>query len=188
MANKPQYGRRLMAWLGLAAALAALIGSAAWFGIYNVAADVPHWQVTEKLIQVARERSIIVRSRDIAVPKDLDRPDRIRAGAGLYDEMCVSCHLAPAVGDSEMQRGLYPKPPAFPETGVSAPSGAFWAIKHGVKMTAMPAWGQSHTDDQIWDMVAFLMRLKGMSEADYKALVASAAPDDDDGHHHVHGH
>ena len=187
MADKPQNGRRFLVLLAVTVALAVLIGAAAWFGIYNVAADAPHWQVTEKFIQAARERSISVRSRDIVVPKDLDQPGRISAGAGLYDEMCVSCHLAPAIDDSEMQRGLYPRPPAFPKAGVSAPASAFWAIKHGVKMTAMPAWGQSHTDDQIWDMVAFLLRLKGMSPSDYKALVASAAPDDDE-HHHMHDH
>ena len=185
MPDKPKNGKWLLALLAIAVPV--LIGTATWSGVYNVAADSPHWQVTGHLIQTVRERSITVRSRDIVVPKDLDKPDRISAGAGLYDEMCVSCHLVPATDDTEMRRGLYPRPPAFPSEGVSDPAKAFWAIKHGVKMTAMPAWGPSHTDDQIWDMVAFLLRLKGMTATDYKTLVASAPPESDE-HQHMHGH
>jgi len=183
MPDKPKNGKRFLAML--AVAVPVLIGAATWFGVYNVAADSPHWQVTEQFIQAARERSMAVRSRDIVVPKDLDRPDRIGAGAGLYDEMCTGCHLVPATADTEMRRGLYPRPPAFPVDGVTEPARAFWAIKHGVKMTAMPAWGPSHTDEQIWDMVAFLLRIKGMPPEHYKTLVASA-PHDDDAHQHGH--
>jgi mono/diheme cytochrome c family protein len=128
-----------------------------------------------------------VRAEAIVPPQDLARPDRITRGAGLYDAMCGGCHLTPAQDDSELRRGLYPKPPNFPLEGEDDPAMAFWAIKHGVKMTAMPAWGSSHSDAQIWDMVAFLLRSKGMSAADYEALVASAPPDDDE-HEREHAH
>jgi mono/diheme cytochrome c family protein len=92
--------------------------------------------------------------------------------------------------DSEMRRGLYPKPPRFAIDGVDDPAEAFWAIKHGVKMTAMPAWGPSHTDAQIWDMVAFLQRLKGMSAPEYEKRLAAAPAEDDHehGHNSVHHH
>ena len=176
---------RYLAWLAVAAAI--LIALGIWLGAYDVAADSPHWEMTEQVIQSVRERSIAVRSRGIVPPKDLDRPDRVRAGAGLYDEMCTACHLVPSNNDSEMRRGLYPSPPAFPTIGVSDPARTFWVIKHGVKMTSMPAWGLSHTDDQIWDMVAFLLRIKGMTAADYRNLVASAPHEDDDHHGHAHG-
>lgn len=51
---------------------------------------------------------------------------------------------------------------------------AFWTIKHGVKMTAMPAWGRTHSDPLIWDLVAFLRRLPALSPAEYEALTKSA--------------
>ena len=50
-------------------------------------------------------------------------------------------------------------------------------IKHGVKMTAMPAWGRTHNDQLIWDMVAFVGKLPSMSPAQYKSTVASAPAD-----------
>jgi hypothetical protein len=71
----------------LTIAMLALAGLSIWLGFYNVAADVPHWPLSERLLDTFRDRSMIVHSRDVIVPKDLDRPERIRAGAGLYDEM-----------------------------------------------------------------------------------------------------
>ena len=65
-------------------------------------------------------------------------------------------------------------------------------IKHGIKMSAMPAWGSSHDDATIWSMVAFLQKLPAMSAAEYTDIVARAPPDEDmemDGADHDHpGH
>jgi len=55
----------------------------------------------------------------------------------------------------------------------------FWVTKHGIKMTGMPAWGRTHDDDTIWNVVAFVMKLKGMSGPQYEDIVAKAPPDDD---------
>jgi mono/diheme cytochrome c family protein len=80
--------------------------------------------------------------------------------------------------DSEIRPGLYPQPPVLWQTRVD-PQDAFWVIKHGIKMSAMPAWGGSHDDDTIWSMVAFLQKLPGMTPEQYKAIVAKAPPDED---------
>jgi hypothetical protein len=45
----------------------------------------------------------------------------------------------------------------------------FWTIKHGIKMSAIPAWGKSHDDEAIWNMVAFVRKAPGMSAPDYRA-------------------
>ena len=44
----------------------------------------------------------------------------------------------------------------------------------------MPAWGRTHDDQLIWDMVAFVRTLPGMSAEQYKAAVASAPADHDE--------
>ena len=170
---------------GLVLVALILPGTAVWLGWYDVAADVPHWPVTVKLLEAVRERSKSAHAASIVVPNDLDSPARIGIGAAHYNEMCTGCHLKPGMASSELREGLYPKPPIFFRVGEDDPAVAFWTIKHGVKMTAMPAWGSSHSDDKIWDMVAFLLKLKGMSVSEYKQLVASAPPDkDEDGHDH----
>ena len=173
----------LLSWVGIV--LIGIVGLVAYvgLGVYNIGADVPHWPATAGLIEGIRELSIETQSSKVTVSAGLDQPQRIADGAGLYDEMCTGCHLAPGKQDSELRRGLYPKPPDLPRDGIDDPKSAFWVIKHGIKLTAMPAWGESHTDDQIWSMVAFLGQIKGMSPERYQALVGAATPEEDDHHH-----
>lgn len=146
-------------------------------GIYNIGADEHHTKPVFAVMQTLRERSIQVRSEDLTVP-DLNDPQLILKGAGQYAAMCTQCHLKPGMKDSELRPGLYPQPPNLSQTRVD-PKDAFWIIKHGIKMSAMPAWGGSHDDPTIWSMVAFLQKLPGMTPAQYKDMVAKAPPDED---------
>ena len=157
----------------------ALIG--VYSGVFNVAADDPHWGVTSRLIETARDRSIASRTKDIAVPANLSDEKLVASGAGEYAEMCTGCHLAPGMQDTEMRTGLYPKPPNLAEPGARlAPAQQFWIIKHGLKMTGMPAWGLTHDDEIIWSIVAFLQKLPELSPAKYKELIDAG----EGGHHH----
>jgi mono/diheme cytochrome c family protein len=74
--------------------------------------------------------------------------------------------------DSEIRPGLYPKPPVLAKRLESDPSRDFWIIKHGIKMSGMPAWGYTHDDDTIWAIVAFLQKLPKLSSAEYQTLTA----------------
>jgi mono/diheme cytochrome c family protein len=108
----------------------------------------------------------------------------IADGASDYDAMCTGCHLAPGMAENEMRPGLNPKPPQLATLPRGDAAEQFWIIKHGIDMTGMPAWGKTHSDAEIWNMVAFLQKLPTLSPAQYRALVASSA-----GHHdHDHDH
>jgi mono/diheme cytochrome c family protein len=151
-----------------------------WFGIYNIAADAPHTRPVYAMIESLRDRSIAVHARDIQPPADLNSPQRISAGAGLYTEMCTGCHLGPGIEPSEMSQGLYPQAPDLATHHDLTAAEQFWVIKHGIKLTAMPAWGKTHPDPLVWDMVAFVRQLPGMSAEEYKTLAASAPEDHDE--------
>lgn len=154
-------------------------------GSYDIAADRPHWALTERVVETLRERSIERHAGGITVP-DLDDPQRIRRGAEHYAEMCTSCHLAPGMTQTELREGLYPQPPNLSKHGVHDPAEAFWVIKHGVKLTAMPAWGRSHDDAAIWDMVAFVKQLPTMDQAAFEAMAGREADDGHGDHEHHH--
>ena len=156
---------------------ALVIGS----GLYNVAADERHWSFVHGILNVTRERSIAVRAGDIQVPA-LEDAAMARRGAGNYDSMCVGCHLAPGIDESELSVGLYPAPPNLTEHAHADSAETFWIIKHGVKSTGMAAWGQRMDDKYIWDLVAFLRKLPSLSAEQYKAEVASSG-----GHSHGGG-
>lgn len=157
------------------------LGVFIYSGIYHIGADEPHAKLTYQLITSLRDRSIAVRADDLDVPINLADKSRIRRGAGNYNAMCVGCHLKPGMADSEIRKGLYPQPPNLTSHAVHDPAEAFWVIKHGIKMTGMPAWSKGGMDDAtIWDMVALLQELPALSAAEYSALVASSG-----GHAHT---
>lgn len=166
------------------------LGAFVYSGVYDIGADVHHTRSVRALIGTLVDRSVERRARDLVVP-DLRDPQLVLEGAGHYAEMCTGCHLAPGMAENEMRPGLYPKPPQLARFKPE-PRTAFWVIKHGIKMSAMPAWGASHDDKAIWAMVAFLQQMPSMTPAQYKSMVAQAPADHDmdagdDAHQHAPG-
>jgi ketosteroid isomerase-like protein/mono/diheme cytochrome c family protein len=165
------------------AVLAAVALGVCYGGIFNMAADDHHWGVTAGMIETMRERNVARQAGDVVVPNNLSDDKLIANGASEYAEMCTGCHLAPGMKDTEMRKGLYPMPPNLAEQGARRPAAEqFWIVKHGLKMTGMPAWGLTHDDERIWSMVAFLQKLPSLSPNQYRALTASG-----EGHHHHEG-
>lgn len=155
-------------------ALAVLASLVVFSGAYNVAADEPHWALTVRLLEAARTQSIEARARGLKAP-DLQDEKRIRRGAAEYAEMCESCHLAPGAKETALRQGLNPRPPDFTRRRDDMDARAdFWVIKHGIKMTGMPAWGVSHGDEALWDLAAFVRRLPSLDPASYAAMVRKA--------------
>jgi mono/diheme cytochrome c family protein len=166
-------GRRWRLVAGALLALLAVVAVAIYAGLYNIAADVPHTPPVYWLLETVRDRSVAARARDI-VPNDLDDANRISKGAGQYAEMCSGCHLAPGMKRTEISRGLYPRAPELRRKTNLTPAEQFWVVKHGVKMTGMPAWGVTHDDDLLWDVIAFVRKLPELTPEQYETLVKNA--------------
>jgi len=43
-----------------------------------------------------------------------------------------------------------------------------------VKMTGMPAWGVTHDDELLWDVVAFVRKLPELTPEQYETMVKNA--------------
>lgn len=187
----PSFGRRHWVIASIiSAGLAAIAVLAAVFiytGAYNIAADAPHTSAVFWLLQTARNRSIAAHADEVGSLPDLTDAERVAAGAGLYSEMCSQCHLAPGMERTEISQGLYPRAPELAKGSTLTPAEKFWVIKHGIKMTGMAAWGPTHNDTLIWDMVAFLEKFPSLDAARYEALVRSAPEDHDQMMHDMPG-
>ena len=164
--------------LVIAATLAALAIGGGWFiesGYYNIGADDHHTKWVLALIERVRERSIAVRARSLEVPATLEDPRGIAQGAQRYAALCAGCHLAPGATRSDVRAGLYPHPPNLAEEAVQPAGRAFWIVKHGIKMSAMPAWSKTLDDASIWEVVAFLRKMPSMTPESYRELARGAA-------------
>jgi len=138
-------------------------------GFYNIGADDHHTKATLALITQLRDRSIQARLGSIQ-PQLAATPAMIQSGAEHYAALCVGCHLAPGVTKSDLRTGLYPHPPNLAQEDIQESRRTFWIIKHGIKMSAMPAWGKTLDDAAIWEVVAFVRKMPGMTPEDYQGL------------------
>jgi mono/diheme cytochrome c family protein len=139
-------------------------------GAYNVAATTPHTQLTRWLMSTTQKRSVAVRADEVPARPPVDSA-MLREGSEEYREMCVACHGAPGVERGMLGKGINPKPPDLAkESGEWSDRELFWITKHGIKMAGMPAFGITHSDEELWGIVAFLRRLESMSPEEYRRL------------------
>jgi mono/diheme cytochrome c family protein len=155
--------------LGLfALALASVIF--VYSGFYSVATVEPHAPVTQWALTTAMQRSVRARARNI-IPPPMPNSQKIGEAFRGFDEMCVQCHGAPGKEPRVIGKGLQPRPPALGDAAHRwNRAELFWIVKNGVRMTGMPAFGPTHSDEQIWLLVAFLQRLPNISSNEYKEM------------------
>lgn len=154
----------------VAGAIVALIYS----GLYNVAATEAHTRLVYWLLNVAADRSIGQRAPDLPMP-DLSDPELVTRGLRSYQARCRQCHGAPGVPPDEVALGMSPVPPNLMRSAREMEAGdIFWVVKHGIRMTGMPAWDYHIGDDEIWAIVAFVKRMALISPAEYREMAAEA--------------
>jgi mono/diheme cytochrome c family protein len=153
--------------LALGGAVAALV---LYSGAYNIAATAQHTRLVFRVLDYAMHRSVIARSDPIVAP-DLRDAARIRRGAVTYRDHCAQCHGAPGIAPDPLAFGLNPQPANLVGTARTwKPEDMFWVVKHGVKMSGMPAWAYRLDDEAIWSVVAFVVATVAMTPADYAAM------------------
>ena len=161
-----------------AASIAALGGALFWYGgIYNLAATVQHTAPVYWLLEIGMRRSVHHHAQVIDVPP-LDDPAQQRRGRRLYDRHCVQCHGAPGVAPDLFALGMTPAPANLVHTSRDwPPAELYWTIRHGVKMTGMPAWEFRLADADLWAIVAYLRIMPFQSPAQYSAQAPAGEPE-----------
>lgn len=140
-------------------------------GIYDVAAGTPDSGMIAWALKRTQHSSVERRAEGIQVPR-LDDPDMIKRGLIHYYEMCVVCHSAPGLKPSEVAQGLNPYPPELAEKAEPDEAAEFfWIVKNGIKMTGMPGFGITHSDEEIWAIIAFLQQMPKLSPEEYQKMV-----------------
>jgi Cytochrome C oxidase, cbb3-type, subunit III len=170
---------RILAAIGVLAIIIA-IGEAIFFfgGLYSVAATAEDPAIVGWALARVRTASID-RHADDKPPSSINDPATVQAGAKEFAEHgCPTCHGAPGVGWAKFSEGMHPDPPDLKDVvGELSPAQLFWVVKNGINMTGMPSFALAGAkDDEIWSIVAFLKKLPGVSEADYKTWTTQANP------------
>jgi mono/diheme cytochrome c family protein len=170
---------RILAVIG-ALAIIVGIGAAMFFfgGFYSVAGTAEDPAVVTWALTRVRTASINRHAGD-QPPASINDAASVQAGARAFAAHgCANCHGAPGVTWAKFSEGLHPDPPDLKDVvGELSAAQLFFVVKNGINMTGMPSFAQGGaTDDEIWSIAAFLKKLPSVSEADYKAWTAQAAP------------
>ena len=124
--------------------------------------------------------------------------DNLHEGMVIYTMNCAVCHGTPN-GDSEVGEREYPPAPQFTKDPADMPENQnFYIIKHGIRLSAMPGWDKTLSDDKIWKVVTFLANMDKLPpnvDKDWKgntpAPAVPAPPQQNPPqaeHKHSHGH
>jgi mono/diheme cytochrome c family protein len=190
--------QRILALGGLTAGIAAVtFGVVVLGGAVSVAATDPHSGPVEWILETTMESSVRAHASDVEVPEHLDLHDRELAerAFGHYSVACTPCHGAPGI-DPAPWLVLNPPAESLAETAARwSDAELYWIVKHGIKMTGMPALGPTHGDDDLWAIAAFVRQLPEMTPEVYSAMaerhaarhgqgMAAHVPDA----HHRHAH
>ena len=167
---------RILAMIG-ALAIIVGIGAAVFFfgGFYSIAGTAEDPAIVTWALTQVRTASIDRHALD-QPPASINDAASVQAGAKAFAAHgCFNCHGAPGVAWLKFSEGLHPDPPDLKDVvNDRTPAQLFWVIKNGINMTGMPSFALAGVkDDEIWSIVAFLKKLPGVSEADYKTWTAS---------------
>lgn len=95
-------------------------------------------------------------------PTDPNLVDGIR----LYKNNCAVCHGALEQPSSKVGAGFSPPAPQFLKEAPDMPENQnYWIVKHGIRMTGMPAWDKVLSDTDIWKLTTFLGQMKNLNKS-----------------------
>ena len=85
--------------------------------------------------------------------------DNLNAGVQIYNSRCAGCHGVPG-RQSGMAKHVAPPPPQLFEHDQMVTDdpegGTYWVITNGIRLSAMPEFKDSLTDDQRWQVTMLL--------------------------------
>ncbi len=80
------------------------------------------------------------------------------AGAHVYRQQCAVCHGLPNQPETLISKGMFPKVPQLFKHGVTddPASETYWKVANGIRLTGMPGFKGSLTEDQMWQVTLLL--------------------------------
>jgi thiosulfate dehydrogenase len=127
------------------------------FGYAPVATSAPLLPFEELLANSAVQARILREApKQAALPPS---EPNLLAGARIYREHCVECHGVNHEAETPLAKGMFPKPPQFFEKqnmGNDPVGQNYWIVTNGIRLTGMPAYRGTLTEEQLWQVSQFL--------------------------------
>ena len=149
----------------------AVVGAGGWVG-YRLfttgfsAKTEPH-ALEVIMARRIRHLAIPIEKRNAANPVPLT-PEVLKEGRAHFADHCATCHANDGSGQTPIGKNVYPKAPdlRLADTQSLSDGELFWVIHHGIRFTAMPAWGEGDPEKDLdsWKLVHFIRRLPQVTQ------------------------
>jgi len=99
------------------------------------------------------------------------------SGATIYRQYCAMCHGYGSGPESAAAKGMFPQPPQLLHgKGVTddPPGDTYWLAANGARLTGMPGFRGSLTEEQLWQVSLLLANADKLSPS-VKAMLATPA-------------
>jgi mono/diheme cytochrome c family protein len=136
-------------------------------GYLNFRADAQPSAVESKFAMSAVDASTDRHAPEGKSPL-LATDDAAHAGAMLYRDNCSGCHGDPANTVATLGDRFYPPAPQFfheTQMDMMGDTQTFYIVQHGIRWTGMPGQQGALSDNQVWQIVAFLSRMHTLPDA-----------------------
>ncbi|HWZ97330.1 MAG TPA: cytochrome c [Candidatus Dormibacteraeota bacterium] len=144
-------------------------------GFTEVRADAPVPRIESWLMVPSVRASVRRQAPEIRNPIP-PTDETLIAGGKIYFSECSGCHgdLEPGKGGSAT--ALIPAPPQFSSVGSDfTEAQIFWVAKHGIRRSGMFVNGQWDSDERLWQVSAFIKRIRSLSPSVRAAILAPVA-------------
>ena len=122
-----------------------------------------------------RHLAIPIEKRNAQNPIPLS-PDVMKESLAHFADHCATCHANDGSGQTPIGKNVYPKAPdlRLADTQSMSDGEIFWTIHHGIRFTAMPAWGEGDPaqDKGSWKLVHFIRHLPQLTPEELDRMKA----------------
>jgi mono/diheme cytochrome c family protein len=133
-------------------------------GVLPVQADAAPGRLEASLLRSALHASVARHAPTGGNPQPSPETDSTMGGTS-YRQLCSRCHGLTDRSDNTYGNSFYPPAPNFALRGTTFSEGEiFWIVKHGIRNTAMPAWGSLLTDEEIWRVAGVVRKFNSTRE------------------------
>ncbi len=131
------------------------------------------------------ETTLANAAKDVVVPLEAGKmknplpetDEVVSQGQQVFLESCAICHGPDGRAQTNIGRNMYP-----PAMDLNSPhvqhwndGELFWIIRNGVRLTGMPSWQSSISDNDTWKLARFIHHLPRLEAASASTAVRSQA-------------
>jgi mono/diheme cytochrome c family protein len=132
------------------------------------------------------ESNLVNAAKDVAMPLEAGKKTNplpatdevVSQGQEVFLGACAQCHGADARGDTNLGRSMAPPAMDLTSAHVQHWSDAelFWIVQNGVRLTGMPAWQSSISENDTWKLARYIHSLPHAGAASPSPTALSQAP------------